>query len=105
MDLELCWNQQSDAGLENKQVFEGNPFIGDLLNFDKACSLMDKSCEGKPKMAVISENVARAQSMMAEDPPQTNIAIKRRFENGSTAVFKMSHGELQIKKINDQWVP
>lgn len=68
-------------------------------------TVTDEPREAKPKTAVTSDNIARVQRMITEDPHCTYSAIQTTLGIGSAAVSKILHEELRMRKIVCRWVP
>ncbi|GFV05056.1 transposable element Tc1 transposase [Trichonephila clavipes] len=68
-------------------------------------SLQDKEHAGRPWPAVIPDNVSAIGKMLMDGNCCTYQMIQKELNLGSTAIYKIIHEELHIKKVVCLWVP
>ena len=67
--------------------------------------LTDEFREGRPKSAVVPENIEAVRRMIEEDRHVTYREIEATLNISSTSVYKILHEHLAVKKICSRWIP
>lgn len=69
------------------------------------CSLKDQQREGRPKTAVLPKNVDAVRNLILEDRHVTYREIEACLNIGSTAIHKILHEHLGVRKLCARWIP
>ena len=68
-------------------------------------SLKDEVREGRPKTAVVSENIDGVRELIMQDRHGTYRYIEASLGISSTSIHSILHGHLAVKKICSRWMP
>lgn len=68
-------------------------------------SLTDESREGRPKSAVLPENIDAVRELIKQDRHVTYREIEASLSISSTSVHSILHEHLAVKKICSRWIP
>ncbi|GFW50661.1 histone-lysine N-methyltransferase SETMAR [Trichonephila clavipes] len=106
------------AGLNHEECYQGmqlafgneSPCRATVARwFKEFCSchnsLQDEEHTGRPRLAVIPDNVSAIRKMLMDDNRCTYQMIQKELNFGSAAIYKIIHEELHMKKVVCFWVP
>lgn len=68
-------------------------------------SLEDEPREGRPQTATTEENISSVQMMLKDDPRCTYQQIQQTLGIGSSAVSRILHDNLGVRKVCSRWIP
>ena len=68
-------------------------------------SLKDEVREGRPKTAVVSENIDAVRELIMQDRHVTYREIEASLGISSTSIHSILHEHLAVKKICSRWIP
>jgi histone-lysine N-methyltransferase SETMAR len=69
------------------------------------CSLQDEQREGRPKSAVVQENIDAVLELIKQDRHVTYREIEASLGISMTSINKILHDHLGVKKICSRWIP
>ena len=68
-------------------------------------SLKDEDREGRPKTAVVPENIDAVRELIMQDRHVTYREIEASLGISSTSIHSILHGHLAVKKVCSRWIP
>ena len=68
-------------------------------------SLSDEFREGRPKSAVVSENIDAVCEMIKQDRHVTYCEIEASLSISSTSIYAILHEHLAVRKLCSRWIP
>lgn len=68
-------------------------------------SLADEVREGRPKSAVVPQNIDAVRNLIMEDRHVTYREIEASLDISMTSINKILHEHLGVKKISSRWIP
>ncbi|XP_015924023.3 histone-lysine N-methyltransferase SETMAR-like [Parasteatoda tepidariorum] len=95
--LQLAFGDESPA---RATVFRWIKEFSSGRNF-----LQSEEQTGRPRSAVIPDNVSAIRKILKDDNHCTDQIMQKEFNIGSTAIHKIIHDELHMKKVVCRWVP
>ena len=69
------------------------------------CSLSDAFREGRPKWAVVPENIDAVCKMIEQDRHVTYCEIEASLSSSSTSIYVILYEHLAVRKLCSRWIP